>query len=78
MALPNPFKAAVALYRAARAWFRGDSLIVSGRVRAARRKICYGCPRWEPHFDQCLECSCFLQLKLDLTTETCPLDKWPK
>jgi hypothetical protein len=78
MVLPNPFRAASALYRTARAWFRGDALIVSGRVREKRRKICNSCPRRDPHLDQCLECSCFLALKLDLATEDCPLSKWPK
>lgn len=76
MTFPNPFEAAGALLRLIQAYFRGDPFIVSGRVRAKRRRICNRCPRREPVSDQCLECTCFLSLKTELTTEKCPLDKW--
>jgi len=78
MVFPNPFRAAAALYRQVRAYFRGDRLIVSGRVSAKRRKICNACIWRDPVSNQCLKCSCFLDLKVELTTESCPIDKWPQ
>jgi hypothetical protein len=76
MVFPNPFRAIGAFQRMVKAYFRGDALIVSGRTRAARRRICDRCDRRDGQTDQCKECSCFLALKLDLTTEKCPIDKW--
>ncbi len=78
MVFPNPIKAAAALYRVARLYFRGDDFLVSGRVAARRRQICNQCPRRDPKTEQCLECSCFLSLKTELVSEDCPLSKWPE
>jgi hypothetical protein len=76
MVFPNPFRAAGALYRLARAWFTGDPFIVSGRIHARRRRLCKRCFWRDPKSDQCMKCSCFLSLKTELTTEKCPLGKW--
>jgi hypothetical protein len=76
MTFPNPFHAFRAFQRMLKAYFRGDKLLVSGRVSARRRRLCNRCPRRDPVADQCLECSCFLALKTELTTESCPLKKW--
>jgi len=76
MVFPNPFYAIRAFYRAVKAYFRGDRLIVSGRVSAKRRKLCNACFWRDPVSDQCRKCTCFLALKVELTTEKCPIDRW--
>lgn len=76
MVFPNPFRAVKALFRSIRAYYQGDRFIASGRVAAQRRKICNQCPRRDAESDQCLECTCFLGLKTELTAESCPLKKW--
>jgi hypothetical protein len=73
---PNPFRAAAALYRAVKTYFRGDRLVVAGRVRDRRRRLCNKCFWRDPQSDQCRKCTCFLALKVELTTEKCPIDRW--
>lgn len=76
MVFPNPFYAIRAFYRAVKAYWRGDRLIVSGRTAQKRRGLCNKCFWRDPQTNQCRKCSCFLALKTELTTESCPLGKW--
>jgi hypothetical protein len=76
MVFPNPFRAAVSLFRAVRAHFRGDSVFVSGRTLQKRRSLCNTCFHRDPQSDQCRLCTCFLALKTQLSTEKCPVDRW--
>jgi len=76
MVFPNPFRASVSIFRAVRAYWKGDFAFVSGRVLQKRRSLCNNCFHRDPQTDQCRKCSCFLVLKTQLSTEKCPLDRW--
>jgi len=77
MILPNPLHAAEAAKRVATAFAQGEPILVSRQTEVLREAACKQCPRRDPAANQCLECSCFLALKVQLATEKCPLGKWP-
>lgn len=80
---------ATALGRAGMAFVRGQDVLVSEGVFAARMAHCLACENCIPHptkpeFHQCKVCTCWLDSKYKLkakawlTTESCPLPepKW--
>lgn len=73
---PNPFRAVAALFRAVRAYFKGDFAFVSGRLLAKRKKLCNTCFYRDPGSNQCRKCTCWLELKQQMSTEKCPIDRW--
>lgn len=52
----------------------GNSTIVEDSVRDSRWSTCMSCPRLQN--DRCLECGCFMKIKVAFVTSKCPLDKW--
>jgi hypothetical protein len=73
----NPAKNAVkALGRVITAATQGESLLVDAATVESRDSTCKQCPSHEPGLNRCRECGCFLSLKVQLTTESCPLGKW--
>lgn len=76
MKFPNLFNAASSLLRLIRALFRREPVLVAQEVLDERLETCYACKRFEANDRQCLECTCFIDLKAQLDTETCPLKKW--
>jgi len=44
-----------------------------------RRKICYNCVYCDlgPP-ERCKKCGCMLGMKINLSANSCPLNKWPK
>jgi len=54
--------------------FSGNKTLVSDEVRTERWSICTGCPRLQD--DRCLECGCFMKVKVAFQTSKCPLEKW--
>lgn len=76
MTFPNPLRALAALFRAGKAWFSRKDVFVTQEVADERMQICLECPEREPDLNQCKRCSCFLALKTELATESCPLKKW--
>lgn len=77
MTFPSPLRFARAILRALGLWFFGP-LTVSDEVRDARRATCAACPFYDPEWDQCRKCGCFLVLKVELSAEECPEGKWRK
>lgn len=53
-------------------------VLVSAGVAAARKACCVVCPEYEASSDQCLVCTCFVGIKTQFATETCPRNRWPK
>lgn len=78
MIFPDPFIALTALSRLIRALFRRQPLLVSQEIEDERWRTCEPCERYEPVMKQCLECTCFLVLKIPLTHECCPKRKWKR
>lgn len=54
--------------------FSGNQTLVSDEVRTERWSICGGCPRLQN--DRCLECGCYMKVKVAFQTSKCPLEKW--
>ena len=76
MVFPNVFTAVRAFYRWVRAFIRREPTLVSEEVLQHRLGRCRSCTRYDLDSGQCLECTCFVDLKAQLSTEKCPLDKW--
>lgn len=52
----------------------GNKTLVDDDVRTNRWNICQMCPRLQN--DRCLECGCFMKVKVAFITSKCPLEKW--
>lgn len=80
MMVPDPWKAAQAAKRVAKAVVKSQPLLVSQAVVDARQRACRACDRYLPNSGQCGVCTCVISLKSQLTTESCPHPeggKWP-
>ena len=77
MKVPNPWNAAKAAARAARAVVTRSPLTVSQEMVDLRTKICHGCEFFDARVGQCQVCTCIISLKAQLATERCPKSKWP-
>lgn len=53
---------------------QGNKSLVGDDVRTTRWSICQTCPRLQN--DRCLECGCFMKVKVAFVTSKCPLEKW--
>lgn len=53
----------------------GNRTLVEESVRLNRLEICGGCPRYTPE-GRCVECGCFMKIKVAFQTSVCPLEKW--
>jgi len=75
-------RAGFAAWRAAAAALHGERILVTEEEYAARSVACESCPHWDgaarAGFGKCNApgCGC-TKLKRYLTTERCPLGKWP-
>ena len=45
-------------------------------VAQARFDICKQCDRFVSITNQCMECGCFMKLKVKMLNMECPLHKW--
>lgn len=52
----------------------GNKTLVDDIVRETRWNTCQTCPRLQN--DRCLECGCFMKVKVAFQTSVCPLGKW--
>lgn len=77
MKFPNLFHAAGALYRAVKGLFSVKPTFVTEEVACKRLEVCEKCPFFISEYRQCDVCSCFVDLKAQLSTETCPEGRWP-
>lgn len=73
----SPKNAIKALIRLGRSVFRRKNPILSVAGVEKRLAVCEKCPRFVPDGRQCSACTCFVDLKANLTTETCPEGRWP-
>lgn len=76
MKFPNPFRAAIAIFKAFRIFLSGEDLFVTEAVFERRKEWCEKCELFYVVDRQCGKCSCFVDVKARLTSEKCPLDKW--
>jgi hypothetical protein len=53
---------------------QGNSTLVDQDLRDSRWNVCLVCPRLQN--DRCLECGCFMKVKVAFQTSVCPLGKW--
>lgn len=50
--------------------------IISKQRYRKRIKTCLECESYDPKYNRCKECGCFLLLKAALINTSCPKDKW--
>lgn len=53
---------------------QGNPTLVDDIIREQRWDTCLSCPRLQN--DRCLECGCFMKVKVAFKTSSCPLNKW--
>jgi hypothetical protein len=53
---------------------KGNSTLVDDDVRETRWSVCQTCPRLQN--DRCLECGCFMKIKVAFVTSKCPIGNW--
>lgn len=76
MKFPNPIFFTLAMFRAARALFSGRNPLASAATVDFRLSQCATCLEFNPVLRQCNQCGCFADLKAQLKTEKCPLNRW--
>jgi hypothetical protein len=76
MVIPNPIRAILALCRVTLALVTRRPLLVIPEETDRRMRACDACPFYHAETDQCGKCSCFVGIKVQLTTEKCPIGKW--
>lgn len=54
--------------------FSGNKTLVDDGERVRRWNICTECPRLQN--ERCLECGCFMKVKVAFQTSKCPLGNW--
>jgi hypothetical protein len=54
----------------------GDSPFVSQPEQTRRIAICGGCSKYDQKWERCTACSCFVNLKTILKSQSCPVGKW--
>lgn len=76
MRFPNPFHAIGALHRAVKRAFSVKPSFVSEESAQKRLATCEKCQFFLPEDRQCDVCTCLVDLKAQLSTETCPKGFW--
>lgn len=54
--------------------FAGNKTLVDDATRTHRWATCSTCPRLQN--ERCLECGCFMKVKVAFQTSKCPIGKW--
>lgn len=72
--IPNALGALGRVVR--RALFESEPVHVPLEQYDRRMHICDKCDRLVKDSRQCMECTCFVDLKAMLSTEHCPLKRW--
>lgn len=52
----------------------GNKTLVEQNIRDSRWSTCNDCERLQA--DRCLECGCYMKVKVAFITSECPLGKW--
>ena len=76
MKVPRIRTVAGAIKRVAVAKARGQAVLLDAGTVKQRLDACAKCPFLDKKARQCLECRCFVDLKAQLSTETCPKHRW--
>jgi len=78
---------AVDHWRSLKAFIRGKQVLTSHEEAERRWEICKGCPKLlydETNPDtgkidgRCIECGCFMNIKVHYAISECPIGKWEK
>lgn len=72
--IPNFLKA---IWRSVyRGLFKADHVSTTHEEYDRRIAACNACPKLVRDSRQCIECTCFVDLKALLAAESCPLKRW--
>lgn len=78
MLLPNIKTGIASLKRWILAVLRRQPTLVSDEVLAERLETCRPCRFLSKRSRQCRKCTCFVDIKANLSTERCPVKKWKR
>lgn len=53
---------------------QGNKTLVADEVRQSRWSTCQSCPKLQN--DRCVECGCFMKVKVAFVTSKCPIGNW--
>lgn len=67
-----------AFFRLIGAKLAGKNVLLPQVKVSERLIVCNTCEHHDPIMGRCTVCGCFIRAKMQLTTEDCPMDKWPK
>jgi len=66
-----------AMISAGKELIRGKGIFINSEVKEQRKKLCKQCKfKHGRIIKTCNLCGCYLRLKIKMSTESCPLDKW--
>ena len=72
----SPFRFLWAVWRSSLALVRRKPVFVNDLLRDLRKKACARCEAFDPQTRQCKVCTCFVDIKVLLSSETCPKGRW--
>lgn len=55
---------------------KGKRIYAESDVIEKRANTCEGCSFFDPVTRQCIDCTCFVDLKVNIKSEKCPQDFW--
>jgi hypothetical protein len=76
--IPNLLTFGKSLLRLILAFLRREPVLASEEVVTERLGTCYPCKWYDSDSGQCLECTCFIELKAQFEHEKCPKKKWKR
>lgn len=53
-------------------------VIASQEVQQQRREVCYACEYYDAEQHRCKDCGCMLSVKISMSANSCPKNKWIK
>lgn len=78
MRIPNVKTAIKAAGKVVSAVAAGQAVLVSEEIVTERLNACESCEFFDASARQCKRCTCFIDVKVNLSTETCPEEKWKR
>jgi len=53
-------------------------ILATQEVQEERKSICYACEHYDVEDHRCKACGCMLSVKISMSANSCPKNKWPK
>ncbi len=73
---PSLFQMGVNLFNSAVDFVKDGGKLVDEEEQERRLGVCKTCPEYDAEQNRCMQCGCFLSLKVRLNSGGCPLNHW--